>query len=130
MPISPSLKARREKEKEALKKKILFIAKKIAVKEGWESVTIRRIASEISYSLPVIYSHFKDKAEIINLISNLIANEILNRVNAEYIEDSSLITLTSVELEAVFNTKKISMLAYDKSIIMDLLLKRDFGIVK
>jgi AcrR family transcriptional regulator len=65
MSISPLLKARRQKEKDALKKKIKLVAKKIAIKEGWSAVTIRRIASEIQYSLPVIYSHFKDKAEII-----------------------------------------------------------------
>lgn len=69
MSISPILKARRQKEKDALKKKILTVAKKIAVKDGWDGVTIRRIAAEIQYSLPVIYSHFKDKAEIIFLIS-------------------------------------------------------------
>jgi AcrR family transcriptional regulator len=70
MPISSILRTRRQKEKDALKKKILNVAKKIAVKEGWGSVTIRRIASEISYSLPVIYSHFRDKAEIVFLIAN------------------------------------------------------------
>jgi AcrR family transcriptional regulator len=70
MPISSLLRTRRQKEKDALKKKILNVAKKIAVKEGWGSVTIRRIASEISYSLPVIYSHFRDKAEIVFLIAN------------------------------------------------------------
>jgi AcrR family transcriptional regulator len=91
MPISSILKARRQKEKEALKKKILQVAKRIAIKEGWSSVTIRRIASEISYSLPVIYAHFKDKAEIIHLIAAegyLKLEEVLNTASTEE-EDKS-----------------------------------------
>jgi AcrR family transcriptional regulator len=81
MPISSILRARRQKEKEALKKKILNVAKKIAVKEGWQAVTIRRIAGEIHYSLPVIYSHFKDKAEIIFLIAQEGYEKLMEELN-------------------------------------------------
>ena len=82
MPISTLLRTRRQKEKEALKKKILTVAKRIAIKEGWNSVTIRRIAAEISYSLPVIYSHFKDKAEIIYLIANEGYDKLMTELSA------------------------------------------------
>jgi AcrR family transcriptional regulator len=69
MITSPN-KARRAKEKEMLRNKILTVTKAIAAKEGWENVSIRKIAFKIQYSLPVIYSHFKDKDEIISIIAD------------------------------------------------------------
>jgi AcrR family transcriptional regulator len=82
MALSPNIKARRAKEKQKLKNKILSIAEKIAAKEGWGSVTIRRIASEIKYSLPVIYSHYKDKLEIILLVAERGFSILLERLES------------------------------------------------
>lgn len=48
---------------------ILEISEKIAESEGWESVTMRRIASEIDKSLPIVYRHFTAKEEIIDIVA-------------------------------------------------------------
>ncbi len=56
---------RREAEKEAVRNKILYAAGKILARDGYESLSIRKIANEIEYSPGVIYHYFKDKAEII-----------------------------------------------------------------
>lgn len=56
---------RREREKEALKQKILAAARELFIGEGYQNVTMRRIADKIDYSLPTIYEHFKNKAEIL-----------------------------------------------------------------
>lgn len=54
-------KERRARERANLKANILAAAKKIANNEGWDAVTIRKIADEIEYSPPIIYEYFKDK---------------------------------------------------------------------
>ena len=52
-----------------MKQRILDAARKIATKEGWHSVTIRKIADEIEYTPPIVYEHFENKK---NLIQELI----------------------------------------------------------
>lgn len=59
---------RRENEKEVLKKKIIDAATEILVKEGYENLSIRKIANKIEYSPGIIYHYFKDKAEIVSFV--------------------------------------------------------------
>lgn len=58
-------KERREREKKELKQNILLAARSIASSEGWQSVTIRKIANQIEYSPPTIYEHFASKEAIL-----------------------------------------------------------------
>lgn len=61
---------RRKREKEALSRKIMDAAREIFVEEGYEAVTMRRIADKIEYSATAIYSHFKDKDALIRAITH------------------------------------------------------------
>lgn len=56
---------RRERERTALRAKILEAARALFVEEGVEAVTMRRIADAIEYTPPVLYAHFRDKAELL-----------------------------------------------------------------
>ena len=51
---------RKEKNKQAIKEAALDIART----EGWQGVTIRKIADRILYSAPVVYEHFKNKDDL------------------------------------------------------------------
>src|SRR5580698_8068358 len=55
---------RKEKQKTEIRKLILDASIKLFVEEGFESVTIRRIAEIIEYSPTTVYLYFKDKDEI------------------------------------------------------------------
>ena len=57
---------RRQKEKEEVRQKILDATLKIGKEEGWNSVTIRKIADEIEYTPPIVYEYFKNKEDLIN----------------------------------------------------------------
>ncbi len=57
-------KERREREKEHLKQEILDAARELFLKEGYEKVTMRRIAQRIEYSPTTIYLYFNDKSDI------------------------------------------------------------------
>lgn len=56
---------RREREKRNMKDLILKTAMRLFLEEGFEKVTIRRIAEEIEYSPATIYLYFVDKDEIL-----------------------------------------------------------------
>lgn len=53
------------KQKEVVREAILEAAKTIVLKEGWQAVSIRKIADAIGYSLPVVYNHFENKDAIL-----------------------------------------------------------------
>ncbi|MFC8713577.1 TetR/AcrR family transcriptional regulator [Streptomyces sp. NPDC057197] len=57
---------------------ILDTAGRMAEAEGWQAVTIRRIAAEIGYSAPVIYQHFPSKEAVLRTL--------LERANADLLE--------------------------------------------
>lgn len=48
---------------------IVTAARELAEAEGWEAVTTRRLATEIEYSQPVLYSHFKGKDAIMAAVA-------------------------------------------------------------
>ncbi len=54
-------KERREREKHELRQRILDTARCMFIDEGFEAVTMRRLAQRIEYSTTAIYLHFKDK---------------------------------------------------------------------
>jgi AcrR family transcriptional regulator len=56
---------RKEREKLKMRGLILNEAMRLSLGEGFEKVTIRRIAERIEYSPATIYLHFKDKDDIL-----------------------------------------------------------------
>lgn len=56
---------RRTREKEILRRKIIDAARDLFAKEGYESVTMRKVAQKIEYTPTTIYLYFKDKDELI-----------------------------------------------------------------
>jgi AcrR family transcriptional regulator len=61
---------RRAREKLELRASILEAATELFVKEGYQSVSIRRIAERIEYAPSTIYVYFKDKTDLIRSICN------------------------------------------------------------
>jgi AcrR family transcriptional regulator len=56
---------RREREREEVRGKILDAARDLFMTEGYEKVTMRRIAEAIEYSPTAIYLHFEDKDDLV-----------------------------------------------------------------
>ena len=55
---------RRLRQKEEVRSSILATAWQVVKDEGWQSLSIRKIADAIEYSVPVIYDHFENKEAI------------------------------------------------------------------
>lgn len=58
-------KQRRERERQELRQSILTAARDIAAREGWQAVTIRKVAEAIEYTPPMIYEYFASKEELL-----------------------------------------------------------------
>jgi AcrR family transcriptional regulator len=58
-------KERRERERQELRLAILAAARELAGQEGWQAVTIRKVAERIEYSPPTIYEHFASKEALL-----------------------------------------------------------------
>ena len=56
---------RKIRQKEEVKAAILDTAWQLVKKEGWQQLSIRKIADAIEYSVPVIYDHFENKEAIL-----------------------------------------------------------------
>jgi AcrR family transcriptional regulator len=56
-------------DKQARRAQIISAARQIAELEGWSNVTIRRLSDEISYSQPVLYSHFESREGILTAVA-------------------------------------------------------------
>jgi AcrR family transcriptional regulator len=55
------VKERREREREEVRTKILDAARELFATEGYDSVTMRKVAEKVEYSPTAIYLHFADK---------------------------------------------------------------------
>jgi AcrR family transcriptional regulator len=64
-----SIQTRRERERAERERLITTAARELAEAEGWDAVTTRRLATEIEYSQPVLYSHFKGKDAIMAAVA-------------------------------------------------------------
>jgi AcrR family transcriptional regulator len=63
-PLSAS-RRRRERERLAMRARLLEAARDIAAEEGWQAVTIRKIADRLEYSSPILYQHFASKEALL-----------------------------------------------------------------
>ena len=61
---------RREREREEVRQKILDAARELFESEGYDNVTMRRIAEAIEYSPTTIYLHFEDKDDLVRALCN------------------------------------------------------------
>lgn len=59
---------RREREREEVRRKILTSARDLFATEGYDRITMRRIAEAIEYSATTIYNHFEDKDDLVHAL--------------------------------------------------------------
>ena len=67
-PKANRIAERKLRDREARRAQIIRAARQIAELEGWSNVTVRRLADEISYSQPVLYTHFDNREAILAAI--------------------------------------------------------------
>lgn len=73
---------RKERQRAERYELILSAARDLAAAEGWEAVTTRRLAALIEYSQPVLYSHFKGKADLVAAVATRGFEDLAARLDA------------------------------------------------
>lgn len=99
---------RRQSERENIRKKIINAASEILSKEGYESLSIRKIANNIEYSPGVIYHYFKDKAEIVACVVEEGYGAILKNISGIEIDgenpDRTMVDTLKLYIELMLKT--------------------------
>lgn len=73
---------RRARQKASIREEILDAARTLFVKEGYEHVSMRKIAEKIEYAPGTIYLYFRDKAEIMERLSEETFSKLLRKMQA------------------------------------------------
>lgn len=63
------IKERRERGRQEVRERILDAARELFVRDGYEAVTMRKIADAIEYSPTAIYLHFADKESLVRAMA-------------------------------------------------------------
>ncbi|MBP6001905.1 MAG: TetR/AcrR family transcriptional regulator [Pyrinomonadaceae bacterium] len=88
-----TISERRRREKEDLRQEILDAARELFVAEGYENVSMRKVAKRIDYSPTTIYLYFKDKNELLHQV----CEEAFTKLS-EQIARSQLLGTTPIEV--------------------------------
>jgi AcrR family transcriptional regulator len=64
------IKERREREKSETRDKILDAARELFITQGYDGVSMRKVAEKIEYSPTAIYLHFADKEDLFRQLCN------------------------------------------------------------
>lgn len=64
-----TVQERKERERAQRRQAIIDSARELAESDGWDAVTVRRLAERIEYSQPVLYSHFSGKRAIVSAVA-------------------------------------------------------------
>jgi AcrR family transcriptional regulator len=59
------VRQRRARQKSLLRQEILDAARDIIIRDGYEGLSMRKVAQKIDYSPTAIYLHFKDREELL-----------------------------------------------------------------
>jgi AcrR family transcriptional regulator len=73
---------RRSRQKESTRQEILDAARDLFVGEGYDNVSMRKIAEKIEYAPGTIYLYFKDKAEILDTLCQQTFEKLRARMDA------------------------------------------------
>ncbi|MBL4937064.1 TetR/AcrR family transcriptional regulator [Clostridium sp. YIM B02515] len=102
-----TIEKRREREKEEMKELILSAASDIIAIEGFDKLSIRKIAKKIEYSPAIIYHYFNDKEEILNNVMQRGYKKIISAVSSTEMKNTSpeerLVEMTRNYIEAALN---------------------------
>lgn len=77
---------RRARQKAELQEHILDAARELFARQGFEAVTLRKLAAAIEYAPAAIYGHFKDKEELVRAL----CLRDCDQLSAEFVKLASL----------------------------------------
>ncbi|CCV16138.1 TetR/AcrR family transcriptional regulator [Mesorhizobium sp. STM 4661] len=96
MPLS--VQTRREKQKAELRSELVEAAHKLVQEEGYEGLTIRKLAKRVGYAPMSVYSYFADKQDILFALAEDAFATLARRIE-EHPSDDPIEALQAVMTE-------------------------------
>ncbi|MCD9185820.1 MAG: TetR/AcrR family transcriptional regulator [Pyrinomonadaceae bacterium] len=97
------MRNRLHSDKEILRQEIMDAAREMFVAEGYQSVSMRKIAKKIGYSATTIYLYFKDKNDLLNQLCEQTFFRLAQNITAIYhLSDNPLEKLRSGMREYIY----------------------------
>lgn len=117
--VSEMGKERQRQKSEEIRQTIIDTAVQIALEQGFESISIRKITNRLGYSAGSVYYYFKDKDEIIEAIHKEADMHITNMINDVFdITKGVEYNLRSVFYKimdfALLESEKYNLIIFDK----------------
>lgn len=107
---------RRLRQKEEVKTSILQAAWQLVLEEGWQALSIRKIADAIEYSVPVIYTHFENKDAILQEFTKdgfrLLTETIIQQRNSQSAPGQQLVAMAQGYWDFAFAHKEYYQLMF------------------
>ncbi len=111
-----SIAERKLRQKDEVRSSILRASWKIVQKEGWQALSIRKIAQAIEYSTPVIYDHFANKEAILFEFTRqgfqLLNEQLLKAKQQSSLPDQQLTDMADAYWSFAFSHKEYYQLMY------------------
>ena len=95
---------------------LIDAARVVLAKEGYDGLTIRRVAERAEYSLGTVYGYFADKDDIVASVTET----HLNREREEYMENTSSARNAVEELVNLSLCMKENLKGMNPSLLFDL----------
>lgn len=107
---------RRIRQKEQIRAAILEAAWRLVLEEGWQSLSIRKIAEAIEYSVPVVYDHFENKEAILLELTRhgfqLLNKELMSAQEKTADPEKQIKLMADAYWEFAFNNKAYYQVMY------------------
>jgi AcrR family transcriptional regulator len=107
---------RKQRQRDEVYDSILRAAWKLVKSEGWQGLSIRKIAEAIEYSIPVIYDHFENKEAILREFTrqgfSLLNNQIRQSRPAENLSVLSINNMALAYWDFAMNNQEYYQLMY------------------
>jgi len=111
---------RKQKHKEQIRANILQTAWAIVLQQGWQALSVRNIAEAIEYSVPVIYSHFVSKEDLLKEFYKegfrLFGEELIKSKQKHRTPEDQLFAMAKAYWDFAFSNKEYYQLMFGVNI--------------
>ena len=107
---------RKERQRKEVRESILQSAWNLVNEEGWQNLSIRKIADAIEYSVPVVYDHFENKEAILSEFNRqgfkLLGDQLSEAKKSRTTAPEQLEAIAYAYWDFAFNNKAYYQLMY------------------
>lgn len=107
---------RKERQRKEVRDSILNSAWQLVNQEGWQNLSIRKIADAIEYSVPVVYDHFENKEAILSEFNRqgfkLLGDQLKEASDKHTVPAKQLEAIAFAYWDFAFNNKEYYQLMY------------------